>query len=139
MTVALVGAACARKHTIDADRADWKEGDYYVTGGSGRVVAADGATLSIRYALEERLRALAAAASNATSSSSSSAAAAAAAAAAASSAAAGGGWLRLVVSDTDDVAAAVKAAEGADAVIACAGATATESVDRDHLYLAQGE
>ena len=36
-TVAVVGSACDASHEIDAE-GDWKAGDYYVVGGSGRVV-----------------------------------------------------------------------------------------------------
>ena len=39
-TVAVVGSACGATHSIDVEKDDWKTGDYYVVGGSGRVVAA---------------------------------------------------------------------------------------------------
>ena len=37
--VALVGTACDAPHSIDVDRSDWTAADYYVIGGSGRVVS----------------------------------------------------------------------------------------------------
>lgn len=37
--VAVVGPACGAAHQIDVEGQDWKVGDYYVTGGSGRVVS----------------------------------------------------------------------------------------------------
>jgi len=38
-TLALAGSACAAPHQIDVEADDWKRGDYYVVGGSGRVVS----------------------------------------------------------------------------------------------------
>ena len=35
----MVGSACDAPHAINPDRDDWQRGDYYVVGGSGRVVA----------------------------------------------------------------------------------------------------
>jgi len=52
--VALVGSACSKPHAIDVATADWREGDYYVTGGSGRVVAPPERAFSIKRALEGR-------------------------------------------------------------------------------------
>jgi len=45
--------------------------------------------------------------------------------------------LDLVVSPTDDLDAALQAAHGADVVVACGGATSTESLDRSSLKLDQ--
>ena len=103
LTVAVVGSACSARHRIDTETADWRARDYYVVGGSGRVVAREGDVLSIRQALE----------------------------AVAS--------LRVVASATDLIADAEAAAVGADAVIACGGASATESIDRETLRLDQHE
>ena len=50
--VALVGSACDAPHAIDTEAAGWERGDYYVVGGSGRVVSDRAA--SIRVALERR-------------------------------------------------------------------------------------
>lgn len=51
-TVALVGSACSRAHSIDVEREDWTAADYYVVGGSGRVVS--DRAVSIRAGLEAR-------------------------------------------------------------------------------------
>ena len=37
--VAMAGSACGAGHSIDVEADDWKAGDYYVVGGSGRVVS----------------------------------------------------------------------------------------------------
>lgn len=37
--VALVGSACDAAHEIDVEKDDWMKADYYVMGGSGRVVS----------------------------------------------------------------------------------------------------
>ena len=103
-TIALVGSACSRLHRINADRASWTEGDIYVTGGSGRVIAPQAEVPTIEQALQER------------------------------SAGVGGGF-QLLVSRSDNADEAVAIAEGADAVIACGGVTATESIDRADLRL----
>jgi len=50
--VALVGSACSARHAINVDHADWMTGDYYVVGGSGRVVS--DRAISIRDALVQR-------------------------------------------------------------------------------------
>lgn len=50
--VALVGSACGAPHSIDVESVDWAAGDYYVVGGSGRVVSDRAVT--IRAALERR-------------------------------------------------------------------------------------
>ena len=44
-TVALVGA-CDSTHDVDAAFADWTHGDYYVVGGSGRVLSYDAVSLA---------------------------------------------------------------------------------------------
>jgi beta-glucosidase-like glycosyl hydrolase len=52
-TIALVGSACGASHEIDVESAaSWNVGDYYVVGGSGRVVSDK--TVSIKAALERR-------------------------------------------------------------------------------------
>ena len=51
-TVAIVGSACGATHSIDPDTADWTAGDYYVVGGSGRVVS--NRAISITAALRRR-------------------------------------------------------------------------------------
>ena len=44
--LALVGAACSREHEIAEDgSADWRQGDYYVMGGSGRVASPRGVSI----------------------------------------------------------------------------------------------
>lgn len=50
--VALVGSACSARHAINVDHADWMTGDYYVVGGSGRVVS--NRAISIHDALVQR-------------------------------------------------------------------------------------
>jgi beta-glucosidase len=52
-SIALVGSACGAAHDIDPE-GDWTAGDYYVVGGSGRVVS--DRAVSIRAALEQRGR-----------------------------------------------------------------------------------
>ena len=53
VTIALVGSACDASHDIDVESATaWNVGDYYVVGGSGRVVSDK--TVSIKTALERR-------------------------------------------------------------------------------------
>ena len=51
-TLALIGSACDASHSIDPERSDWTDGDYYVVGGSGRVIAAH--AVSIREGLARR-------------------------------------------------------------------------------------
>ena len=97
--VALVGGACSADHVIEAE-GDWRWGDYYVIGGSGRVVTSR--ATSIRAALAAR-------------------------------------GVQLVVSETDALDPALAAAQGADVVVACGGATATESIDRNTLALDQDD
>ena len=98
-TVALVGA-CDSTHDVDAAFADWTHGDYYVVGGSGRVLSYD--AVSLAAALRAR-----------------------------------GGAPAVRVAADESLEAALAAAEGADVVIACAGATTTESRDRESLRLDQ--
>lgn len=101
-TVALVGRGCAEPHQLDPT-AWWQASDYYVVGGSGRVITTPDRAPSIVQALARR------------------------------------GVLRLRVSPDDTLAGALEAADGADLVLACAGATATEAVDRASLALDQQE
>ena len=77
---------------------DWMRGDYYVVGGSGRVITSH--ATSIRTALSKR-------------------------------------GVVLRVSDDDTLSGALQAAEGADVVVACGGATSSEAVDRENLELDQ--
>jgi len=102
---------------------DWMRGDYYVVGGSGRVITSH--ATSIRTALSKR-----------------------------------GVVLRVSDDDTlsgalqvpslylpctfpvpslydDTLSGALQAAEGADVVVACGGATSSEAVDRENLELDQ--
>ena len=54
MRVGLVGAACFAPPHIDLGTASWMEGNYYVVGGSGRVVPSPIRSRSIHQALEAR-------------------------------------------------------------------------------------
>mgnify|MGYP003329565579 CR=1 FL=1 len=49
--VAVVGPACGAVHSIDVEADDWKAGDYYVTGGSGRVVSSSDAMVTVERGL----------------------------------------------------------------------------------------
>lgn len=50
--VALLGSVCDSRHSIDVEKDDWTASDYYVMGGSGRVVS--DRAVSIRQGLEAR-------------------------------------------------------------------------------------
>lgn len=54
MRVGLVGRACYAPPHIDLRTASWMQGDYYVIGGSGRVVASPNRTRSVHQALVAR-------------------------------------------------------------------------------------
>ena len=108
LRVALVGAACNATHDIEAMLEWYAIGDYYVVGGSGRVLST--APTSLLDALRAR--------SHGRDSPPLSS-------------------LSLVLSLTDSVSAGVAAMAKADVAIACAGATARESSDRSSLTLDQ--
>jgi len=100
--IGLVGSACSSVGHIDAATADWRDGNYYGIGGSGRVIANH--ALSLRQALQLQ-------------------------------------GLRPIISASDAVEDALALARGerglVDVVVACAGASTTESKDRDSLELDQ--
>ena len=107
LRVALVGSACSTPRHIDVG-GDWRAGSYYVVGGSGRVIPAPDEIISVQTALSHV------------------------------------SGISLEVSATDGVQHALAAAshidgEGRpiDVIIACAGGTTTESLDRPHLKLDQ--
>ena len=103
--VVLAGSACSQRHKLFEDwhTLDWRAGDYYVLGGSGRVIVRPEAAVSIRQGLE-----------------------------------ASGVALELHASESDDVDEAMALVrDDTDIVIACGGATSSESLDRDHLKLDQ--
>lgn len=52
MRVALLGPACDAHHTMKPSSVSWDQGDYYVIGGSGRVISRE--ATSLREALEKR-------------------------------------------------------------------------------------
>ena len=100
--VALVGRGCTAPHELDP-HGWWQASDYYVVGGSGRVITTPERAPTIEQALSRR------------------------------------GVLRLNASGSDRLDDALAVAEGADVVVACAGGTATEAVDRASLALDQHE
>ena len=101
--VALVGKGCYDPHELKPD-AFWMDGDYYVVGGSGRVLTTSEKAPSIVQRLQTR---------------------------------AGAYSLDLRISQDDSLDGAKRAAEGADVVIACAGSTSSEAVDRASLSVDQ--
>ena len=48
--IALLGSACDQRHGMTPSTVNWDEDDYYVIGGSGRVIGK--AVLSLRQGLE---------------------------------------------------------------------------------------
>ena len=105
--VALVGSACDAAHDLDKLFSDYAQGDYYVVGGSGRVVS--DAAVSVEVALADS-PSLELAAISRTDDIADAAAA---------------------------MAAATASGASLDAVIACGGAHASESYDRSSLRLDQ--
>mmetsp|Transcript_154 Transcript_154/g.346 ORF Transcript_154/g.346 Transcript_154/m.346 type:complete len:395 (+) Transcript_154:80-1264(+) len=113
-TIAVVGSACDAPNDVDALLAQWNLGNYYVVGGSGRVIPPKVTTVAQGIRARVNQESLARGA---------------------------GVNVEVVESLTDDVDAAVAAmnANGGvnTVVVACAGAITTEGEDRASLSLDQ--
>ncbi|KAL3923208.1 MAG: hypothetical protein SGPRY_004295 [Prymnesium sp.] len=115
--VALVGSACDAAHEIDVEKDDWMKADYYAR--RTMLAAHTSAPSAHEY---DHPPSLTSSPHPHTMS---------------IRAALSSRGVSLRTSPNEDVSAALKAMEGADLAIACAGATSTEMRDRAHLRLDQ--